>query len=206
MMGVATSLPLSHQTMVSPTHLMDPRGGYPSLADPASCSKSHREVPMGLCVWDDTYFPRGRSPYPAGGPTNGGTGRTLEGVLEEGPAIAPDDERVPVSSSGDVAPGPVAELTEISGGEGAGDGESVAPEEPPLIQRERPDQESRIRRHMHCIDASRQSVDPDDCIGAEPCHVVLGASWSAGQCPDGSCDQLLIQIREWNLPGAKGPP
>ncbi len=60
---------------------------------------------MGLYWWDDTYVIRGRSPYPAGRITNGGTGRTLEGVLEEGPAIAPDDERIAVSSSGEVAPG-----------------------------------------------------------------------------------------------------
>ncbi len=94
---------------------------------------------MGLCWWDDTYFIRGRSPYSAGGPTHGRTGRALEGVLEEGPAIAPDDERVAVSSSGDVAPGAVGELPEISGRERAGDGEVIGPEEPPLVQREKPD-------------------------------------------------------------------
>ncbi len=91
---------------------------------------------MGLYVWDDRYFGDVKSPHPAREPAGGCPCGRGQHVLQKPPPARSDDERVPVSSSGDGSPGGVGELPEISGRERPGDSELVAPEEPALVERE----------------------------------------------------------------------
>lgn len=89
---------------------------------------------MGLLLWQNLRF--GYSPYLTREPPGGCPCGRGKHVFQKRPPARADDERITVSSSGDVAPGAVGELPEISGREGPGDGESIAPEEPALIERE----------------------------------------------------------------------
>lgn len=76
---------------------------------------------MGLILWQDLrYFRDVTSPHPTRQTSGGCPCGCRQHVLQKPPPAGSDDERIPVSSTGDVAPGAVAELAEISGGEGAG--------------------------------------------------------------------------------------